>query len=73
MRLSFSQLSLAALCLGVAACNSASTTEKATSETSAASAAALLTPGPWRGELAIQGQQLPFLFEVKTEGGKPVV
>ncbi|RZK39034.1 MAG: TlpA family protein disulfide reductase [Hymenobacter sp.] len=57
----------------MAACNSASTTDKAASETGAASAAALLTPGSWRGELAIQGQQLPFLFEVKTEAGKPVV
>ncbi|TPG72491.1 TlpA disulfide reductase family protein [Hymenobacter nivis] len=37
------------------------------------SATALLTPGPWRGELAMQGQQLPFLFEVKTEAGQPVV
>ncbi|RYE89263.1 MAG: hypothetical protein EOO37_05325, partial [Cytophagaceae bacterium] len=73
MRLSFSRLSVAALCLGAAACNSASTTDKAAAETTVASAATLLTPGPWRGELAIQGQQLPFLFEVKTEGGKPVV
>ncbi len=37
------------------------------------SAAALLTPGPWRGELAAQGQQIPFLFEVKTEAAKPVL
>ncbi|RYE90911.1 MAG: TlpA family protein disulfide reductase [Cytophagaceae bacterium] len=55
----------------LAGCNSAPTSGSA--ETSATSAAALLTPGPWRGELAIQGQQLPFLFEVKAEGGKPVV
>ena len=55
----------------LAGCNSASTST--TTETAGTSAAALLTPGPWRGELAIQGQQLPFLFEVKTEGGKPVV
>ncbi|TDN38787.1 hypothetical protein A8B98_22330 [Hymenobacter sp. UV11] len=33
----------------------------------------MLTPGPWRGELAAQGQKIPFLFEVKTEAGKPVV
>ncbi|AMR29571.1 hypothetical protein A0257_00670 [Hymenobacter psoromatis] len=33
----------------------------------------MLTPGPWRGELAAQGQTIPFLFEVKTEAGKPVV
>jgi thiol-disulfide isomerase/thioredoxin len=63
----------AALGLAVAACNSPATSEKATADAAGTSAAALLTPGPWRGELAIQGQQLPFLFEVKTEGGKPVV
>jgi thiol-disulfide isomerase/thioredoxin len=55
----------------LAGCNSAPTT--GATETAPISAATLLTPGPWRGELAIQGQQLPFLFEVKTEGGKPVV
>jgi thiol-disulfide isomerase/thioredoxin len=55
----------------LAGCHSGTTT--GTTETTATSAAALLTPGPWRGELAIQGQQLPFLFEVKTEAGKPVV
>lgn len=52
-------------------CNSSSTS--GTAETGATSAAALLTPGPWRGELAAQGQKIPFLFEVKTEAGKPVV
>ena len=55
----------------LAGCNSASTT--GSGETAATSAAALLTPGPWRGELAAQGQVIPFLFEVKTEAGKPVV
>jgi thiol-disulfide isomerase/thioredoxin len=55
----------------LAGCHSGTTT--GATETGTTSAAALLTPGPWRGELAIQGQQLPFLFEVKTEGGKPVV
>ncbi|RZK38922.1 MAG: hypothetical protein EOO57_03700, partial [Hymenobacter sp.] len=55
----------------LAGCNSAPTT--GTAETSGTSAAALLTPGSWRGELAMQGQKLPFLFEVKTEAGKPVV
>ena len=56
----------------LAGCNSPSTsgiTEKGAN----ASAAALLTPGPWRGELATQGQKIPFLFEVKTEAGKPIV
>jgi len=55
----------------LAGCHSGTSTSA--TETTATSAAALLTPGPWRGELAIQGQQLPFLFEVKTEAGKPVV
>ncbi len=44
-----------------------------TAQAGGASAASLLTPGPWRGELATQGQTIPFLFEVKTEAGKPVV
>jgi thiol-disulfide isomerase/thioredoxin len=56
----------------LAGCHSA-TTDTTQSDAGTTSAAALLTPGPWRGELAIQGQQLPFLFEVKTEAGKPVV
>lgn len=56
----------------LAGCNTSTTTASA-AETGATSAAALLTPGPWRGELAAQGQKIPFLFEVKTEGGKPVV
>lgn len=65
-------LPLALLGAGLlAGCHSGTLTGAA--ETTATSAAALLTPGPWRGELAIQGQQLPFLFEVKTEAGKPVV
>jgi thiol-disulfide isomerase/thioredoxin len=55
----------------LAGCHSGTSTGSA--ETSTTSAAALLKPGAWRGELAIQGQQLPFLFEVKDEGGKPVV
>jgi thiol-disulfide isomerase/thioredoxin len=55
----------------LAGCNSAPTSTA--TDAAGTSAAALLTPGPWRGELAIQGQQLPFLFEVKTEGSKPVV
>ena len=69
MRLFFSQLAAAALGLAATACNSPASQQA----TQAASAAALLTPGPWRGELATQGQTIPFLFEVKTEAGKPVV
>jgi thiol-disulfide isomerase/thioredoxin len=55
----------------LAGCNSTPTSTA--TDAAGTSAATLLTPGPWRGELAIQGQQLPFLFEVKTEDGKPVV
>lgn len=64
-------LLLSALSAALLASCHAATTDTAQSATT--SAAALLTLGPWRGELAIQGQQLPFLFEVKTEAGKPVV
>jgi len=49
---------------------------KPTAETAAAgdtATATVLTPGPWRGVLAAQGQEIPFLFEVKTEAGQPVV
>jgi thiol-disulfide isomerase/thioredoxin len=56
----------------LAGCNNSTTTSGA-AETGTTSAATLLTPGPWRGELAAQDQKIPFLFEVKTEGGKPVV
>ncbi|AMJ68054.1 TlpA disulfide reductase family protein [Hymenobacter sp. PAMC 26628] len=62
---------LAGAVLSLAGCQGNSTKTETTG--TAASAAALLTPGPWRGELAVQGQQLPFLFEVKTEAGQPVV
>ncbi|QKG55959.1 TlpA family protein disulfide reductase [Hymenobacter sp. BRD128] len=55
----------------LAGCNSSTTSNSG--EASAVSAAALLTPGPWRGELATQGQKIPFLFEVKTEASQPVV
>ena len=53
--------------LGFAGCSSPS----ATSESAAAPP--VLTPGPWRGVLAAQGQEIPFLFEVKPEAGQPVV
>jgi len=56
----------------LAGCQSG-TTDTAQAGAGTASATALLTPGPWRGELAAQGQKIPFLFEVKTEAGKPVV
>jgi len=58
-------VAVAALGLGLGACQP----DTATSETSAArgsAAAPVLTPGPWRGVLAVQGQEIPFLFEVDT-------
>ena len=58
--------------LGTAACQSQTTETKAV-QASAATPVLLLTPGPWRGELTVQGQQIPFLFEVKTEAGQLVV
>lgn len=54
--------------LGTAACQS-----KTAETTASPTPVTLLKPGPWRGELTAQGQQIPFLFEVKTEAGKPVV
>ena len=70
MRFFFQRLPVAALSLLAAACGQTTTP---TTAAGAASAAALLLPGSWRGELATQGQTIPFLFEVKTEGNNPVV
>ena len=46
---------------------------KETAASTTSLSAANLPVGPWRGVLATQGQEIPFLFEVKTEAGKPVV
>ena len=73
MPLSSRWLPAAALALLAAACNPKSATTETAAANNPAVAAALLTPGAWHGELAAQGQQIPFLFEVKTEAGKPVV
>ncbi|OWP62980.1 alkyl hydroperoxide reductase [Hymenobacter amundsenii] len=60
----------ASLALAAAACQS--NTE--TTETAAATAAASpLTAGTWRGVLATQGQEIPFLFDVATDNGQPTV
>ncbi|HEX8505763.1 MAG TPA: TlpA disulfide reductase family protein [Hymenobacter sp.] len=64
-------LATAALGLNLAACQS--NTSSDTNATGGTGAAPVLTPGPWRGVLATQSQEIPFLFEVKTEAGKPVV
>jgi len=63
--LSLSLLAAATLGFSLASCSSNSSNSSAT--------APVLTIGPWRGVLATQGQEIPFLFEVKTEAGKPVV
>ena len=58
--------------LGTAACHS-NTADTAAAGGTPNTPVTLLKAGPWRAELATQGQKTPFLFEVKTEGGKPVV
>ena len=63
-------LIVGAVSLLVSSCNSA---PSESNNSAPVSAATLLTPGPWRGELAAQGQKIPFLFEVKTEATKPVL
>lgn len=56
------------------ACNSGGDKNATASEggTTAATSSAL-TAGTWRGVLSAQGQEIPFLFEVTTDGGKPTV
>lgn len=64
---------MAAAALGLGACSSNTSTSETAATSGSAGVAPVLTPGPWRGVLATQGQEIPFLFEVKTEAGKPVV
>ncbi|TGD82629.1 peroxiredoxin family protein [Hymenobacter wooponensis] len=60
----------AGLALAAVACQSNSTS----SENQAATGAATpLSAGTWRGVLSTQGQEIPFLFDVATDGGKPTV
>ncbi|MBD2768912.1 TlpA family protein disulfide reductase [Hymenobacter sp. BT664] len=63
---------MATAALGLGACQS-NTSPATETSTPGGTAAPVLTPGPWRGVLAAQGREIPFLFEVKTEAGKPVV
>ncbi len=70
---SLSLLAAATLGLGLTGCSSPSTPAAETAAGGTSAAAPVLTPGPWRGVLATQGQEIPFLFEVKTEAGQPVV
>ncbi len=66
-------LATAALGLSLVACSSNTNSSSETAAAGGTAAAPVLTPGPWRGVLAAQGQEIPFLFEVKTEAGQPVV
>jgi len=66
-------LALAALVLSFAACSSNTNSAEKSTPDGGTTASPVLTPGPWRGVLATQGQEVPFLFEVKTETGQPVV
>ena len=61
----------AGLALAVVACQSNSSSEKQAA--GSADAATSLTAGTWRGVLSAQGQEIPFLFDVATDGGKPTV
>ncbi|WP_400191667.1 peroxiredoxin family protein [Hymenobacter sp. B81] len=54
-------------------CNSGADKTTTTAEGTAAAGAPALTAGTWRGVLAAQGQEIPFLFDVAEEGGKPTV
>lgn len=60
----------ASLTLLVAACGTGSSSDN---QAATGGAATLLTAGTWRGVLSAQGQEIPFLFDVATDGGKPTV
>ncbi|RTQ45392.1 TlpA family protein disulfide reductase [Hymenobacter gummosus] len=56
------------------ACNSGGDKNATASEGGPEAAAGpALTAGTWRGVLSAQGQEIPFLFDVATDGGKPTV
>jgi thiol-disulfide isomerase/thioredoxin len=58
----------------LSACNSGGDKNATASESGgAATTATALTAGTWRGVLSAQGQEIPFLFDLKDEGGKQVV
>ena len=60
----------ASLTLLVAACGTGSSSDN---QSSTGGTATFLTAGTWRGVLSTQGQEIPFLFDVATDGGKPTV
>ena len=73
MRAIFIRLLATSLASLVLSCQPDTSSKIDTTATRDTAVASVLTPGPWRGVLAVQGQEIPFLFEVKTEVGKPVV
>ncbi|SNC66781.1 Peroxiredoxin [Hymenobacter gelipurpurascens] len=63
----------AGLALAAVACQSNSTTSENQAADASGAAASPLSAGTWRGVLSTQGQEIPFLFDVATDGGKPTV
>lgn len=65
----------AGLALAAVACqpNSSTSENQAATEATGTAGATTLSPGTWRGVLSAQGQEIPFLFDVTTDGGKPTV
>ncbi|WP_375438136.1 TlpA family protein disulfide reductase [uncultured Hymenobacter sp.] len=60
----------ASLMLVVAACSTDSSSDNQATTNNTTTP---LTAGTWRGVLSAQGQEIPFLFDVATDGGKPTV
>jgi thiol-disulfide isomerase/thioredoxin len=66
--------SAALLASVLTACNSGGDKNATASEGgTAATTSPVLTAGTWRGVLSAQGQEIPFLFDVAQDGGKPTV
>jgi thiol-disulfide isomerase/thioredoxin len=65
----------AGLALAAVACqpNSSTSENQAAPEAGNAAGTTALAAGTWRGVLSAQGQQIPFLFDVTQDGGKPTV
>ncbi|SHK85804.1 TlpA disulfide reductase family protein [Hymenobacter psychrotolerans] len=63
----------AGLALAAAACQSNSSTSENQGAAADTAGASPLTAGTWRGVLSAQGQEIPFLFDVAQDGGKPTV
>ncbi|RSK42201.1 TlpA disulfide reductase family protein [Hymenobacter perfusus] len=63
----------AGLALAAVACQSNSPSTETPAAGEAAAGSTTLSAGTWRGVLSAQGQEIPFLFDVNTDGGKPTV